>query len=85
MPHYTDYRCTVCSRVTFKELLVVKKAVFQPLGAGAKIIRSRTVAWLCDECVELDEDYQREAFGSQGHKSPSLERVRALQVRQGES
>jgi hypothetical protein len=83
MPHYTDYRCTVCRQVTLKQLLTVKKAVFQPLGAGAKIIKSRTVAWLCNECVELDPEYMLEAFNAPGHKSESLERVRSLRAEQG--
>jgi hypothetical protein len=82
MPHYTDYRCTVCNQITLRDLLVVKKVVFQPLGAGTKILKSRTVSWLCDECVELDEDYKREAFNGPSHKSPSLERVRAAQAGQ---
>lgn len=83
MPHYTDYRCSVCCQITLKSLLVVKKAVFQPLGSGAKIIKSRTISWLCNECVEKDEDYQREAFDAPGHKSAPLERVRSIKADQG--
>ena len=79
MPHYTDYKCTQCLRPTLKELLVVKKVVFQPLGAKAKTLKSRTVGWQCDECVEIDPEYQLEAFNGPGHKSEALERVRAIQ------
>lgn len=84
MPHYSTYKCTGCNQVTLKELLTVKKVVFSPIGAGTKITKSRTIAWLCNECIELDEDWQREAFsGSPGHKSPALERVRAIESEGG--
>lgn len=80
MPHYSEYKCTECKQVTLKKLLYAKKVVFSPIGAGTKIIKSRTVAWLCNECIELDPDYQREAFNkSPGLKSPALERVRAIE------
>lgn len=80
MPHYSDYRCTKCNQPTLKALLTVKKVVFSPIGAGTKITKSRTVEWLCNECLELDPDWNREKFnGSPGLKSPALERVRALE------
>jgi hypothetical protein len=84
MPHYSDYKCSVCKRPTERILLVAKKAVFSPLGPGAKTIKSRTLAWLCDECLPKDEDFQREAHsGAPGLKSPALERVRALDNKSG--
>lgn len=61
---------------------MVKKVNFSAVGAGAKIVRSRTVAWLCDECLPKDPDYNAEAFkGAPGLKSPALERVRAAEAR----
>ena len=85
MPHYSEYRCSCCGQITLKDLLQAKKVIFSPIGAGAKITKSRTVAWLCNECVEVDPDWNREKFtGSPGLKSPALERVRALQQGQGE-
>ena len=87
MPHYTEYRCTGadCGKVTLRELLTAKKVNFSPIGPGAKIIRSRTVAWLCDECLEKDVDYNAQAFkAAPGLKSPALERVRAAEERNGD-
>jgi hypothetical protein len=70
----------VCNKITLRELLTVKKAVFTAMGAGGKTLRSRTTAYLCNECLPKDEDYQREAFtGAPGMKSEPLERVRAAQ------
>lgn len=84
MPHYSEYKCTNCNQITLKELLQAKKVVFSPIGAGTKITKSRTVAWLCNECLELDEDWKREKFkGSPGLKSPALERVRAAEEELG--
>lgn len=81
MPHYTEYRCGACGQVTLRDLLVAKKVVFTGLGAGAKILKSRTVGWLCNECIELDEDYKLEKYSTApGHKSASLERVRAAEI-----
>lgn len=78
MPHYTEYRCGVCKQVTLRQLLVVKKVVFTEIGPGAKIIKSRTVGWICNECVENDTDFQLEKYSkAPGHKSAPLERVRA--------
>lgn len=81
MPHYTEYRCIECGQQTLRELLVAKKVVFSPIGAGTKIIKSRTVGWFCNECIEKDEDWQREKFTSApGHKSAARERVRAIEA-----
>ncbi len=81
MPHYSEYRCGCCGQITLRELLVAKKVVFTHLGSGAKIVKSRTVGWLCNECVEKDEDFQIEKFGAApGHKSAALERVRAAET-----
>ncbi len=81
MPHYSEYRCGTCQQVTLRELLVAKKVVFTGLGAGAKIIKSRTVGWVCDECVEKDPDFNIEKYAAApGHKSAPLERVRLAQA-----
>lgn len=82
MPHFSDYRCTICNRETLRDLLVAKKVSFSKLGPGAKLIRSRTVAWVCDECIERDEEYNLPAFqGAPGMVSPALERVRAAEAK----
>ena len=58
------YKCSVCERgesdgIT-RELLVVKKVTFQEMGSGARMIRSRVVAWLCPTCRDSDIDWNRE-------------------------
>jgi hypothetical protein len=80
MPGYSEYKCSVCQRETLRDLLTAKKISFTTMGAGAKTLRTRTVAWLCDECILVDEDYTREAYsGAPGMQSPALERVRAAE------
>lgn len=82
MPHYTDYRCMSCGRETLRELLTVKKVVFAAMGAGGKIVKSRTLGYLCDECIKNDPEYQLEAYKSApGMKSEPLERVRAMKAK----
>lgn len=81
MPHYTDYRCSECGRETLRELLIAVKVQFTPLGPGAKVIRSRTIAWKCNECIEDDPYWNLEAFsGAPGMKSTPLERVREAEA-----
>lgn len=80
MPHYSDYRCGVCGKEFFKDLLLAKKMVWVKLGAGGRIIKSRTVIWQCPECRTADPDWNRDAYtASPGAKSPALENVRAMQ------
>lgn len=83
MPHYSDYRCTPCGRVTERELLYVKKVTFSEMGAGGKVVRSRTVDWICDECIEKDPEYNSEPYvNAPGLKSPALERVRKAEKKE---
>ena len=82
MPHYTEYKCGVCNRVTERDLLVVKKAVFSQMGAGGKVLRSRTIEWKCDECLEKDTEWNTLPYtNAPGQKSAPLERVRAAEAR----
>lgn len=58
-----EYKCTLgCQQPKARDELSVKKAVFQKLGPGGRIIRSRSVGWICDTCRELDPDYLREPW-----------------------
>ena len=78
MPHYTEYQCSVCGDVRERADLACKRVNFQDLGPGSRVIRSRTVAWVCkDKCMKIDPDYQRPAFDAPGMKSGALQRVRA--------
>jgi hypothetical protein len=81
MPHFSDYKCTDCQRETLKALLTAVKVQFTGLGAGAKVIRSRTIAWLCDECLCKNVHWNLPAYsGAPGMKSAPLERVRAAEA-----
>ena len=57
-----DYRCTRCRKRFKREQLTVKRAVFMQMGEGAKTLRSRVTAWLCEKCLHVDLDYPRETY-----------------------
>lgn len=81
MPHFSDYKCTECNRETLRGLLTAVRVQFTPLGPGAKVLRSRTIAWLCDECRETNDYWNLPAWsGAPGMKSAPLERVRAAEA-----
>lgn len=81
MPHFSDYKCTRCDRETLRDLLTAMKVQFTPLGPGAKVLRSRTVEWLCDECRDTDLYWTMPKFtGAPGMKSEPLERVRRAEA-----
>ena len=67
MANNPDYRCSNCGKDENRNRLTVKKATFTEMGEGARVVRSRVVAWLCPSCVVDDPDYNREAF-----KSPTV-------------
>ncbi len=50
-----EYKCTVCGKQEIREDLTVKRVSFQTMGVKWKILRSRVVAWLCDDCRDADE------------------------------
>jgi hypothetical protein len=59
------------------------KVQFTEMGAGAKVLRSRTLAWLCDECIEKEPAYNLPPHqGAPGMLSPALERVRKISGRE---
>jgi hypothetical protein len=80
MPHYSSDRCSGCGNITSPELLTIKRATFSPRLKSTKTVRSRVVAWLCEGCLDKDEDYNREAYSSTGMKSEPLERARKGEV-----
>lgn len=61
------YRCTVCDTVTERELLLAKKINFVGIGAGGKLVRSRTKHWMCPKCVSADEDWNLKDFKAPGN------------------
>lgn len=78
MPRYGDYRCAACNQKTDRLRLFAKKISFYALSSPTKIVRSRVQVWLCNTCLELDEDWNAEAYSGPGHTSPSLENARSI-------
>ncbi len=77
MPHYSTDRCTKCGNLTSPELLTIKRANYSPRKQPNKIVRSRTVAWLCPGCLQEDVEYNLPAYkGAPGMTSEALERTR---------
>jgi hypothetical protein len=42
--------------------MVAKRVIFTTLGAGYDTLRSRTIAYLCPTCRDLDEHWNRPEF-----------------------
>lgn len=81
MPHYTEDKCTACGNITSPELLTIVRVNFSPRKQPQKVIRSRSVAWLCEKCLDANEIWNSPAYkGSPGMTSPALERVRRGEV-----
>lgn len=80
MPHYNEYRCSVCRNHCSPELLTTKSIVFKEMKPPKKTKRSRVVLWLCRACLGLDPDFAVDAYSSPGHTSTALERVKANDV-----
>lgn len=51
------YACTNCGDQVARDELTSKKVMFSGLGVSATVFRSRTVDWLCDECLGADAQY----------------------------
>ncbi len=77
MPKYTEDRCGRCSNITSPERLFTKTVRFKNKSTK-KVHRERTVIWLCDTCMEADEQYNAPAYSGPGHTSPALERARSI-------
>lgn len=59
------YICTNCHRLTKgRDDLTAKRITFSTVSNGQKLLRSRTIAWLCHECREADPDWNRPALSS---------------------
>lgn len=57
----SKYVCTSCGKEKKRDMLTVKKVMFLNFGRNGKALRSRVVAWLCDECRAKDKDWAQEA------------------------
>lgn len=62
MPKLYKYECSVCHKLwetpdDARTNLVVKKIEFRQYGFKGKLIRSRTLKWLCRRCMMRDVEY----------------------------
>lgn len=62
MPKLYRYICGNCGQdfqnaEAARKNLVVKKVEFRQYGFKGKLIRSRTLRWLCRSCMLADEQY----------------------------
>ncbi len=54
-----DDTCDNCGETKPREQLRTKSVRFRKIGPSGAVVRSRTISWLCLQCMELDEDYRR--------------------------
>ena len=68
MPQTQTYTCGKCGNVRNRDDLLAKKVSYLTLGSKGRTIRSRTVAWICLECLAngKDPDFMIEAYDSPG-------------------
>lgn len=52
-----DYRCSTCKKKLTRETCYAKKVSYTTMGMSAKILRMRTVGWLCIECIRGEPEY----------------------------
>lgn len=53
----STYTCTICGATVDRDGLTVKKSLFQKFGRNGKWLKSRVVAWLCEDCRNADPDW----------------------------
>lgn len=69
----TYHECTRCGKYKQRSDISVKRSVFMTFGRNPKTIRSRVVAWLCDECRAADPDWTRNTRKGGIPESPGRE------------
>lgn len=52
-----DYRCDTCKKKLKREECVAKKVQYATMGASARILRMRTVGWVCVPCMRKEQEY----------------------------
>ena len=55
-----QYQCTECAKQATRETLFSKRVSWATIGSNPKVVRVRTIAWVCKTCMEADPNYQRE-------------------------
>lgn len=67
-----NYTCSSCQRPTDRKDLVVKRITFLEMGKGGRQIKSRTVGWICGDCLEQDPAWNMEPF----QESPGIRELK---------
>lgn len=56
--------CTRCGKDCDRDKMMCQKVSFHEMGKGGRLIRTRTVAWLCPSCVSQDPVWNSEPWTS---------------------
>ena len=59
---HQQYKCSACQQPRARDSLTAKRVYFTTMGRGFKTIRSRTVAWLCPDCLEKDDAWTADMY-----------------------
>jgi hypothetical protein len=51
MAYKGPYNCTECGQDPGRENITVITVQFKPIGSGVKVLKSRTIGWLCPGCL----------------------------------
>lgn len=61
------YVCGNCGQTKTKATLTVKRVQFLEMGENGKLLKTRVVEWLCEDCRAEDPAWsQDKLFGSPG-------------------
>lgn len=71
---HIEYNCTECGEPYDREILSAKKVSFHAIGVKGRMLRSRTVAWLCPRCLVRDPAWTAEAYAA----SPGMADIKAV-------
>lgn len=77
----TGKTCRDCGRNATGEHMLVKTIIFRIAGRNGRMVRSRSVAWVCDLCVAKDPDWNRQPFD----ESPRLRDFRTKEAANGDA
>lgn len=70
---YVDYTCMCCNQLKAREELTTKRAVFYAMGRAGRMVRSRTIGFICSVCLEQDPHWTRRSrVDSPGMKGTRL-------------
>ncbi len=58
----TTYKCGECGSEPGRDNLVVKRVEFANIGRAGKVLRRRSVAFLCQACMQADKAYTQEPY-----------------------